>query len=163
MMTHHGGRYPRESLLFPVQVEKENFVIQELKNHLHQVLRFSENSLLRTKQEAEKQQKADFRASQARVATVQQEILVLQSQFHNLVMENRDTEQALRKVPWGGGTARAVGPPWRGVGVGRGAGGHWGQRHGVPLHASSVTLSKLPSSSEPGKEEDTDPPILQRK
>ena len=57
-------------------------MIQELKNHLHQVLRFSENSLLRTKQEAEKQQKADFRASQARVATVQQEILVLQSQFH---------------------------------------------------------------------------------
>ncbi|KAJ1074103.1 hypothetical protein K5549_017572, partial [Capra hircus] len=79
------------------EVEKENFVIQELKNHLHQVLRFSENSLLRTKQEAEKQQKADFRASQARVAAVQQEILVLQSQFHNLVMENRDTEQALRK------------------------------------------------------------------
>lgn len=102
--THDDGRYPPESLLFPVQVEKENFVIQELKNHLHQVLRFSENSLLRTKQEAEKQQKADFRASQARVAAVQQEILVLQSQFHNLVMENRDTEQALRKVPWGGGT-----------------------------------------------------------
>nr|KAF6465569.1 IQ motif containing D [Rousettus aegyptiacus] len=46
------------------EVEKENFVIQELKNHLHQVLRFSENSLLRTKQESEKQQKADYRASQ---------------------------------------------------------------------------------------------------
>ncbi|XP_021018940.1 dynein regulatory complex protein 10 isoform X2 [Mus caroli] len=46
------------------EVEKENFVIQELKNHLHQVFKFSENSLLRTKQEAEKQQKVDFRASQ---------------------------------------------------------------------------------------------------
>nr|KAF6403542.1 IQ motif containing D [Molossus molossus] len=46
------------------EVEKENFVVQELKNHLHQVLKFSENSLFRTKQEAEKQQKADFRASQ---------------------------------------------------------------------------------------------------
>lgn len=125
--THDGGRYPPESLLFPVQVEKENFVVQELKNHLHQVLRFSENSLLRTKQEAEKQQKADFRASQARVAAVQQEILVLQSQFHNLVMENRDTEQALRKVPWGGGT-RAGGPPGRGEG--RGAGGTGGRDMG---------------------------------
>ncbi|XP_032024493.1 dynein regulatory complex protein 10 [Hylobates moloch] len=79
------------------EVEKENFVIQELKNHLHQVLKFSENSLLRTKQEAEKQQKADFRASQARVAKIQQEILQLQSQFYNLVMENWEAEQALRK------------------------------------------------------------------
>ncbi|XP_027779206.2 dynein regulatory complex protein 10 [Marmota flaviventris] len=79
------------------EVEKENFVIQELKNHLHQVLKFSESSLLRTKQEAEKQQKADSRASQARLAKLQQEILTLRSQYHNLVMENREAEQALRK------------------------------------------------------------------
>ncbi|KAF6081498.1 IQ motif containing D [Phyllostomus discolor] len=46
------------------EVEKENAEIQELKNQLHQVLKFSENSLYRTKREAEKQQKADFRASQ---------------------------------------------------------------------------------------------------
>lgn len=88
-----------EPLLFLAQVEKENFVIQELKNHLHQVLRFSENSLLRTKQESEKQQKADYRASQARAAKIQQEVLHLRSQFHNLLMENREAEQALRKVP----------------------------------------------------------------
>ncbi|XP_012518899.1 PREDICTED: IQ domain-containing protein D, partial [Propithecus coquereli] len=79
------------------EVEKENFVIQQLKNRLQEVLKFSENSLLRTKQEAEKQQKADFRASQARVAKIQQEILKLRSQFHNLVTENREAEQALRK------------------------------------------------------------------
>ncbi|KAM8817036.1 dynein regulatory complex protein 10 isoform 2-T2 [Rhynchonycteris naso] len=79
------------------EVEKENFVVQELKNHLHQVLKFSENSLFRTKQEAEKQQRADFRASQARVAKIQQEMLQLQSQFHNLVNENWEAEQALRK------------------------------------------------------------------
>ncbi|XP_052611173.1 dynein regulatory complex protein 10 [Peromyscus californicus insignis] len=79
------------------EVEKENFVIQELKNHLHQVFKFSENSLLRTKQEAEKQQKMDYRASQARLAKIQQEILALRSQYHNLVMENREVEQALRK------------------------------------------------------------------
>uniref|UniRef100_A0A8C8YI11 Dynein regulatory complex protein 10 n=1 Tax=Prolemur simus TaxID=1328070 RepID=A0A8C8YI11_PROSS len=79
------------------EVEKENFVIQELKTRLHQVLKFSESSLLRTKQEAEKQQKVDFRASQARVAKIQQEILMLRSQFHNLVTENREMEQALRK------------------------------------------------------------------
>uniref|UniRef100_G3UG65 Dynein regulatory complex protein 10 n=2 Tax=Loxodonta africana TaxID=9785 RepID=G3UG65_LOXAF len=79
------------------EVEKENFVIQELKNHLYQVLKFSENSLLRTKQEAEKQQKADFRASQARMAKIQQEILTLRTQYHNLVTENREQEQTLRK------------------------------------------------------------------
>ncbi|KAM5311735.1 dynein regulatory complex protein 10 [Glossophaga mutica] len=79
------------------EVEKENSVIQELKSQLHQVLKFSENSLHRSKREAEKQQRADFRASQARVAKIQQEILKLQSQFHNLVVENREAEQALRK------------------------------------------------------------------
>lgn len=66
-------------------MEKENFVIQELKNHLHQVFKFSENSLLRTKQEAEKQQKVDFRASQVRLAKTQQDILALRAQYHNLV------------------------------------------------------------------------------
>lgn len=79
------------------EVEKENFVIQELKNHLHQVFKFSENSLLRTKQEAEKQQKVDYRASQARQAKTHQDILALRAQYHNLVMENREAEQALRK------------------------------------------------------------------
>ncbi|XP_040587043.1 dynein regulatory complex protein 10 [Mesocricetus auratus] len=79
------------------EVEKEKFVIQELKNHLHQVFKFSESSLLRTKQEAEKQQKVDYRASQARLAKIQQEILALRAQYHNLVMENREVEQALRK------------------------------------------------------------------
>ncbi|XP_030716328.1 dynein regulatory complex protein 10 [Globicephala melas] len=79
------------------EVEKENVVIQELKNHLHQLPKLSENSLLRTKKEAKKQQKADFRASQARVAKTQQEILLLQAQFNSLVMENWEAEQALRK------------------------------------------------------------------
>ncbi|PNI64530.1 IQCD isoform 3 [Pan troglodytes] len=113
------------------EVEKENFVIQELKNHLHQVLKFSENSLVRTKQEAEKQQKADFRASQARVAKIQQEILQLQSQFYNLVMENREAEQALRKVPreaarmgrggpWWGGWVGLFHHSWRSSSVGQG-------------------------------------------
>lgn len=74
-------------------------MIQELKNHLHQVFRFSENSLLRMTQEAETQQKVDYQASQARLAKIQQEILVLRTQYHNLVMENREVEQALRKVP----------------------------------------------------------------
>uniref|UniRef100_A0A2K5REE2 Dynein regulatory complex protein 10 n=1 Tax=Cebus imitator TaxID=2715852 RepID=A0A2K5REE2_CEBIM len=99
------------------EMEKENFVIQELKNHLHQVLKFSENSLLRTKQEAEKQQRADFRASQARVAKIQQEILQLQSQVFSLVMENREAEQALRKVPGEAGRMGQWGPWGRG-GVG---------------------------------------------
>ncbi|XP_027719385.1 dynein regulatory complex protein 10 [Vombatus ursinus] len=79
------------------EMEKENSVIQELKSHLHQVLKFSENHLLRTKQEAEKQQKAELQASQGRIARIQQDILRLRTQYHNVVEENRDSEQALRK------------------------------------------------------------------
>ncbi|XP_020833751.1 dynein regulatory complex protein 10 [Phascolarctos cinereus] len=79
------------------EMEKENLVIQELKSHLHQVLKFSENHLLRTKQEAEKQQKAELQASQGRIAKIQQDILRLRTQYHNIVEENRDSEQALRK------------------------------------------------------------------
>lgn len=121
-----------EPPLFLAQVEKENFVVQELKNHLHQVLKFSENSLFRTKQEAEKQQKADFRASQARVAKIQQDILQLRSQYHNLVMENREAEQALRKVPGeqGGGDYGAAG---QGTG-----------RREVPSRPGSPGLSQCP-------------------
>lgn len=94
-------------------------MIQELKNHLQQVLRFSDSSLLRTKQEAEKQQKADFRASQARVAKIQQELLLLRSQFHSLVMENREAEQALRKVPGAAGGRGQWSRQGRGGGGGR--------------------------------------------
>ncbi|XP_006901051.1 PREDICTED: IQ domain-containing protein D [Elephantulus edwardii] len=80
-----------------LEVEKENFVIQELKSHLHQVLKLSDSSLLRTKKEAEKQQKADFRTSQARIAKIQKDVAMLRMQYHNLVTENREQEQALRK------------------------------------------------------------------
>ncbi|XP_017657258.1 dynein regulatory complex protein 10 isoform X2 [Nannospalax galili] len=79
------------------EVEKQTSIIQELKNYLHQVFKFSESSLLRMKQEAEKQQKADYRAAQARLAKTQQEILTLRSQYNTLVMENWEAEQALRK------------------------------------------------------------------
>ncbi|XP_068937753.1 dynein regulatory complex protein 10 isoform X2 [Petaurus breviceps papuanus] len=82
------------------EMEKENFVIKELKSHLHQVLKFSENHLLRTKQEAEKQQKAELRASQGRVAKIQQDIHVLRTQYHNIIEENRDSEQTLRKTEY---------------------------------------------------------------
>ncbi|XP_036596604.1 dynein regulatory complex protein 10 isoform X2 [Trichosurus vulpecula] len=82
------------------EMEKENFVIQELKSHLHQVLKFSENHLLRTKQEAEKQQKAELRASQARITKIQQDILKLRNQYHSIIEENRDSEQALRKTEY---------------------------------------------------------------
>ncbi|XP_001378579.1 dynein regulatory complex protein 10 [Monodelphis domestica] len=79
------------------QLEKENFVIRELKSHLHQVLKFSESHLIRTKQEAKKQQKAELRASQIRITKIQQDILMLKTQYHNLTMENRESEQGLRK------------------------------------------------------------------
>lgn len=130
-----------EPLVFLAQVEKENFVIQELKNHLHQVLRLSENNLLRTKQEAEKQQKADFRASQARAAKIQQEILRLRSQHHNLVVENREAEQALRKVRGDSreGTTEA---PGGGGGRGGGCSGRAGQGGAPPARQGTAPLRR---------------------
>lgn len=176
----HGGINAASPLR--AQVEKENFVIQELKNHLHQVLKFSENSLLRTKQEAEKQQKGDYRVSQSRVAKIQQDILQLRSQFHSLVMENREAEQALRKVP-GGATGQGQeggGPAWRaglpqspgspgwsrcplgGRRVQHTGGGLGGAEVGPVLlpHTPSVAVGRFPRPPEPCGDDETHLSIL---
>lgn len=95
---------------------------------------------LRTKQEAEKQQRRTSGPRRPGWPRSSRRSMVLQSQFHNLVMENRDTEQALRKVPWEGTAGR--GPPGRGGQ--RGPRGHWEQRHGP----TACRLCDLDSSQE---------------
>lgn len=145
-MAHDRGGI-LEPLFFLAQVEKENVVIQELKNHLHQLPKLSENSLLRTKKDAKKQQKADFRASQGRVAKTQQEILLLQAQFNSLVVENWEAEQALRKVPRGSGAVGAMGP------LGQGRGRREGQAQGLGWGAGLLQPpgAQLPEEKGAGK------------
>lgn len=133
-------------------------MIQELKNHLHQVLKFSEGSLLRTRQEAEKQQKADARASQARLAKVQQEILTLRSQYHSLVAENQEAEQALRKVPQGPWAAASAGQGQLEEGTG-GRPRRPGRREGTPQARSWVPAVTAGASLPPRPCRTGSPPV----
>ncbi|XP_028913388.1 dynein regulatory complex protein 10 [Ornithorhynchus anatinus] len=79
------------------EAEKDNLADLQLKTDLQLVLRFSQTQLHRTRQEAEKPQKAELRTSQGRCAKIQQDILAQRTQVNNLVSENREIEGALRK------------------------------------------------------------------
>ncbi|XP_019362165.1 PREDICTED: IQ domain-containing protein D [Gavialis gangeticus] len=79
------------------EICKKNAVIRDLKTHLHHLAKFSENHILRSRQEAEKQQKGELRTSQAKCARFQQDMQQLRAQLNALVTENRESELALRK------------------------------------------------------------------
>ncbi|XP_067406395.1 dynein regulatory complex protein 10 [Emydura macquarii macquarii] len=79
------------------EISKKNAAIRDLKSHLLHLEKFSESHIQRTKQEAEKLQKGELRVSQAKCAKIQQDIHQLRAQLSVLVMENRESELALRK------------------------------------------------------------------
>ncbi|XP_070807080.1 dynein regulatory complex protein 10 [Pituophis catenifer annectens] len=79
------------------EIAKKNAVIKELKTHLHNLAKFSESQIQRTRTEAEKQHKTEVRTSQAKCAKLQQELQQLRAQFNALVAEDRETELNLRK------------------------------------------------------------------
>uniref|UniRef100_A0A8D0HB58 Dynein regulatory complex protein 10 n=1 Tax=Sphenodon punctatus TaxID=8508 RepID=A0A8D0HB58_SPHPU len=72
-------------------------ISMDLKTHLHNLTKFSESQIQRTKQEAEKQQKGELRASQAKCTKTQQDIHQLRAQLNALVTEHREAELTLRK------------------------------------------------------------------
>uniref|UniRef100_A0A8C0H9C8 Dynein regulatory complex protein 10 n=1 Tax=Chelonoidis abingdonii TaxID=106734 RepID=A0A8C0H9C8_CHEAB len=71
--------------------------IMDLKSHLLHLEKSSESHIQRTKQEAEKLQKGELRVSQAKCAKIQQDIHQLRAQLNVLIIDNRDSELALRK------------------------------------------------------------------
>ncbi|XP_054852991.1 dynein regulatory complex protein 10 [Eublepharis macularius] len=79
------------------EISKQNACIKDLKTHLHNLSKISENQIQRTRTEAEKQQKGELRGSQAKCAKTLQEIQQLRAQLNALVAENRESEFALRK------------------------------------------------------------------
>uniref|UniRef100_A0A8D0HDU9 Dynein regulatory complex protein 10 n=1 Tax=Sphenodon punctatus TaxID=8508 RepID=A0A8D0HDU9_SPHPU len=79
------------------EITKKNSAIRDLKTHLHNLTKFSESQIQRTKQEAEKQQKGELRASQAKCTKTQQDIHQLRAQLNALVTEHREAELTLRK------------------------------------------------------------------
>ncbi|KAG8596701.1 hypothetical protein GDO81_002017 [Engystomops pustulosus] len=79
------------------EIAKKNEIIRQLKINLHQLETFSENQVKRTVQEAENQQKSDCRASEGKIAKLQQELQQLRSQLNATIAENREIELSLRK------------------------------------------------------------------
>ncbi|KAG9487113.1 hypothetical protein GDO78_007143 [Eleutherodactylus coqui] len=79
------------------EIAKKNEGIRQLKINLHQLEKFSENQVKRTIQEAEKQQKSDSRASEGKIAKLEQDLQQLRSQLTGTIAENREIELSLRK------------------------------------------------------------------
>nr|XP_056715032.1 dynein regulatory complex protein 10 [Euleptes europaea] len=79
------------------EISRKNATIKDLKTHLHNLAKFSENQIQRTRADVEKQQKGELRGSQAKCAKMMQDIQQLRAQLNALIAENRDSELALRK------------------------------------------------------------------
>uniref|UniRef100_A0A669PXC7 Dynein regulatory complex protein 10 n=1 Tax=Phasianus colchicus TaxID=9054 RepID=A0A669PXC7_PHACC len=77
--------------------ENKDNMIKDLKNSMEVLDECSKNNILQVKQEGEKQQKEELRASQARCARLQQDIQQLEEQLNKQVLEHRASELALRK------------------------------------------------------------------
>ena len=80
------------------QIRKKNDVIRRLQGDLHQIQKFSEEHIKRTKSEAEKQEAADVKNSEGKKGKLQQEISQLRTQMQALTSEHRESEQTLRKA-----------------------------------------------------------------
>uniref|UniRef100_F6YJY4 Dynein regulatory complex protein 10 n=1 Tax=Ciona intestinalis TaxID=7719 RepID=F6YJY4_CIOIN len=79
------------------EMGKRNETIRRLKNDLHQIEQFSEEHIRRTKTEADKQQSADARGSEGKQSKFTSEVNQLKDQLSRMMMEDRETEQHLRK------------------------------------------------------------------
>ncbi|XP_002732097.1 dynein regulatory complex protein 10-like [Saccoglossus kowalevskii] len=79
------------------EISKRNDVIRRLKADLHQIEKFSEEHIRRTKSEADKQQQADLRNSEGKQQRLQTDLSGLRTQLANMIAEHRETELTLRK------------------------------------------------------------------
>ncbi len=73
-------------------------MIRKLQGDLHQIQKYSEEHIKKTKSEAEKQEASDVKASEGKKTKLQQEITQLRTQLQALTSEHRQSEQTLRKV-----------------------------------------------------------------
>ncbi|KAM4707473.1 dynein regulatory complex protein 10 [Discoglossus pictus] len=79
------------------EISKKNEIIRQLKVNLHQLEKVSDSQIKRTKQEAEKQQKADSRVSEVKRSKLHQELQQLRSKLSATIADNREIELVLRK------------------------------------------------------------------
>lgn len=79
------------------EIRKKNDVIRRLQADLHQIEKFSEEHIRRTKSDAEKQEAADTKNSEGKRVKLQQELSQYKTQMQNLTQEHRENEQNLRR------------------------------------------------------------------
>jgi len=79
-----------------MEIQKKNDIIKRLQTDLHQIEKFSDENIRRTRAEAEKQEIADSKNSDQKTQKLQTEINQLQTQLNNSVTENREKEADLR-------------------------------------------------------------------
>ncbi|XP_012934688.1 dynein regulatory complex protein 10 [Aplysia californica] len=78
------------------EIRKKNEIIKRLQTDLHQIEKFSDENIRRTRAEAEKQEIADSKNSDQKTQKLQAEINQLQTQLNNAVTEHREKEAELR-------------------------------------------------------------------
>merc|ERR1712154_560671 len=78
------------------EIRKKKDVIKRLQTDLHQIEKFSDENIRRTRAEAEKQEIAYSKNSDQKTQKLQTEINQLQTQLNNLVTEHREKESDLR-------------------------------------------------------------------
>lgn len=78
-------------------IKKKNDVIRRLQADLHQIEKFSEEHIRRTKTEAEKQEAADVKNSEGKRVKLQQDLNQFKNQLSTLITEHRESEGDLRR------------------------------------------------------------------
>ncbi|RUS72393.1 hypothetical protein EGW08_019853, partial [Elysia chlorotica] len=78
------------------EIRKKNEIIKRLQTDLHQIEKFSDENIRRTRAEAEKQEIADTKNSDQKTQKLQAEINQLQNQLNNAISEHREIEADLR-------------------------------------------------------------------
>ncbi|KAM3838145.1 dynein regulatory complex protein 10-like [Diretmus argenteus] len=79
------------------EISKKNDVIKKLNSSLHQMEKMSENFILRTQQDADKQSQSAVKTSEAKQTRMQHKIDQLNIQLSNLILENQKEEKVLRE------------------------------------------------------------------
>jgi len=79
-------------------VTKQNDVIRRLQEDVDQLERAAEESLIRTRIESEKQEAAERKNSEGKLAKLLQELAEVRAEYASVLANHRNGEQALRKV-----------------------------------------------------------------
>jgi len=81
-----------------LQISSQNEIIRRLQSELHQIERTAEETVRRTRVDAERQEAADKKNSDGKMGKLQHDLGQVRAQYGSLLAQHRESEQALRKV-----------------------------------------------------------------